>query len=107
MHDSALAVRRPGECTFFKPGCEIGVDKVEFTPEMVRVSGSLGANCAHTRWIVGLSITKSLLFLSLAKCATHALCFGIRGAIGSYATVPIGAAPLSRLCWQPSATWHN
>ena len=37
MHDSALAVRRPGECTFFTPGCEIEVDKVEFTPEMVRV----------------------------------------------------------------------
>ena len=37
MHDSALAVRRPGECTFFTPGCEVSVDKVEFTPEMVRV----------------------------------------------------------------------
>ena len=37
MHDSALAVRRPGECTFFTPGCEIEVDKVEFTPEMIRV----------------------------------------------------------------------
>ena len=38
MHDSALAVRRPGECTFFNsPGCELEVDKVEFTPEMVRV----------------------------------------------------------------------
>ncbi len=49
MHDSALAVRRPGECTFFKPGCEISVDKVEFTPEMVRVRGSLEANRAHSR----------------------------------------------------------
>ena len=37
MHDSALAVRRPGECTYFTPGCEVSVDKVEFTPEMIRV----------------------------------------------------------------------
>ena len=37
VHDSALVVRRPGECTFFTPGCEVGVDKVEFTPEMIRV----------------------------------------------------------------------
>ena len=37
MHDSALAVRRPGECTFFTPSCEVSVDKVDFTPEMIRV----------------------------------------------------------------------
>ncbi len=61
MHDSALAVRRPGECTYFKPGCEVSVDKVEFTPEMVRVRGLLGASCEQSQWIAAFSISKSLL----------------------------------------------
>ncbi len=53
MHDSALAVRRPGECTFFTSGCEVSVDKVEFTPQMIQVR--CAAHCgsdAVSAWLV-------------------------------------------------------
>ena len=38
MRDSALVVRRPGECQYFvDPGCEVAADTVTFTPEITAV----------------------------------------------------------------------
>ena len=61
MRDSALVVRRPGECQYFvDPGCEVAADTVTFTPEITAVR--LVSPCGILRGLHGFVARLAPLF---------------------------------------------